>query len=82
MSDTAEDGDTAVTLSLSPEPDVASESDSVSALSLDDAADTSEDTGIDYNAMTVTELKNLARERGIAGYSSMTKAELIASLTA
>jgi hypothetical protein len=31
----------------------------------------------DYSAMTVSELRELARERGLTGYSSMTKAELI-----
>ena len=32
---------------------------------------------IDYNAMTVTELKAYAKEKGITGYSNMSKSELI-----
>lgn len=35
---------------------------------------------VDYSSMTVVELKAIAKERGITGYSSMTKAELIAVL--
>lgn len=34
----------------------------------------------DYEALTVAELRELARDRGIAGYSGMHKAELIAAL--
>ena len=33
---------------------------------------------MDYNNMRVAELKALARERGLRGYSRMRKAELIA----
>lgn len=33
----------------------------------------------DYNAMTVEELKNLSRDRGIEGFSTMNKAELVAA---
>lgn len=35
---------------------------------------------IDYSSMTVTELKAEAKSKGIAGYSSMTKSELIEAL--
>lgn len=36
--------------------------------------------GIDYNEMTVKELKLIAKDKGIEGYSNMTKAELVAAL--
>ena len=35
---------------------------------------------VDYSAMTLTELKAVAKEKGIKGYSSMKKDELLASL--
>lgn len=35
---------------------------------------------IDYNSLTVTELKAMAKDKGIVGYSSMTKAILIEEL--
>ncbi|WP_231854662.1 Rho termination factor N-terminal domain-containing protein [Acholeplasma palmae] len=35
----------------------------------------------DFEALTVTALKALAKERGISGYSTLKKAELIELLT-
>ena len=32
---------------------------------------------INYSTMTTTELKNLCKERGLTGYSNLTKSELI-----
>ena len=32
---------------------------------------------IDYESMTVVQLRELARERGLTGYSSLNKADLI-----
>ena len=37
-------------------------------------------TVVDYSKMTVTELKAAAKEKGIAGYTSLKKAELITAL--
>lgn len=36
---------------------------------------------VDYNSMTLTDLKNMAKEAGVKGYSTMKKAELIEALT-
>lgn len=38
-------------------------------------------TNIDYNNMTTTELKAVAKEKNIVGYSKMSKKELIKILT-
>jgi len=42
-------------------------------------SDVEEEGPPDYESMTVEELKNLARDRGIEGFSQMNKAELIAA---
>lgn len=36
-----------------------------------------ENSSIDYEGMTVPELRDLAKERELTGYSALTKAELI-----
>ena len=38
-------------------------------------------TVVDYTKMTVTELKAAAKEKGIAGYTTLKKAELITALS-
>lgn len=43
-------------------------------------AESTSDSATDYSEMTVTELKAICKERGITGYSSLTKAELVALL--
>lgn len=40
-----------------------------------------EPSGINYEEFTVTELKSLAKEKGIERYSDMKKAELISVLS-
>lgn len=37
----------------------------------------SKENVVDLNALTVTELKAIAKEKGITGYSNMTKQQLI-----
>ena len=46
----------------------------------DTETDMSDFIELSYNDMTLEELKELAREKGIKGYSSMNKQELIDSL--
>ena len=41
---------------------------------------TTKEEKVDYSSMTVSELKKLAKEKGISGYSTMKKDELISSL--
>lgn len=41
---------------------------------------TKKEEKVDYSSMTVSELKKLAKEKGISGYSTMKKDELISSL--
>lgn len=37
-------------------------------------------TDLDYSTMTLSELKGIAKERGIEGYSKLNKSELIKKL--
>ena len=44
-------------------------------------ASTQKATAVEYSKMTVTELKAVAKEKGIAGYTTFKKAELITALS-
>ena len=44
------------------------------------AASVGDDGAVDYQALTVEQLRELARERGITGRSDMTKAQLVSAL--
>ena len=44
-------------------------------------AEVKEEATTDYSSMTVAELKDAAKDQGIAGYTSLKKAELIEALT-
>lgn len=74
MSDPAEDDDTALNLPLS------TQSDDIPAEDVTDASAES-DNDTDYSAMTVAALRSLAKNKGLTGYSTMNKDELIALLS-
>ncbi|MCM1577969.1 MAG: Rho termination factor N-terminal domain-containing protein [Ruminococcus sp.] len=73
MSDNAEGDDTALKLSLPPQSEDTAE-DSIALLA-------ASDNDTELSAMTVTELRVLAKSRGLTGYSTMNKNELIALLS-
>lgn len=89
MSESAEGEDTAVNQLLSSlsadEDTTTASSDDAGVMTADvsagaDEADATSSEAVDYSAMTVAELKDLAKARGLSGYSTMTKSELIALL--
>lgn len=81
MSDTAEDDDTALNLSLSPQSDDIPAEDDTESIEEDTDASAESDNDTDYSAMTVAALRNLAKDRGlcnvyyavITGYDVLTK---------
>ncbi len=83
---TAEDDDTAQKSPLPSQSDEAAadnaETETASNQSLDKVAGSLGASDTDYSAMTVAELKSLAKSTGISGYSTMTKAELIEAFSA
>ena len=46
----------------------------------DDKKEVKKDKEVDYSKMTVAELKDLAKDKNISGYTTMKKAELVAAL--
>ena len=50
---------------------------SISADTSTEIVEESSGDAINYSTMTATELKNLCKERGLTGYSNLTKSELI-----